>query len=246
MKKLAIKTAIIIEAILGYGIPLSMWVISLGFIWALILSASDSEVWRYLLASILAGPGILGAFFLTKKVVMPGLETISPKALKILIACGLLAVLLSEAEFGGPFMPAVVVTGHFAFIARNYLWQNDSQEIFTVPAVYSTVVLLVSYHLVIAVTVVAKVVFELLFDRLLLSRLILNDSSPQDYSWLEILFSITAIAIGIFCFSGATRFASRIRNLDVGKVVPITVVLGLTTLPVSFYAMLILIFFNPQ
>ena len=241
MKKLAIKTALIIEAILGYGIPLSMWVISLGVIWALILSASDPEVWRYLLASILAGPGILGAFFLTKKVVMPGLETISPKALKILIACGLLAVLLSEAEFGGPFMPAVVVTGHFAFIARNYLWQNDSQEIFTVPAVYSTVVLLVSYHLVIA-----KVVFELLFDRLLLSRLILNDSSPQDYSWLEILFSITAIAIGIFCFSGAQRFASRIRNLDVGKVVPITVVLGLTTLPVSFYAMLILIFFNPQ
>src|SRR5690554_989976 len=96
-----------------------------------LLAGVDIELATVLLAITLGGIGLWGVVHLTIKVIQPNYRVITPRVLKRFLACGYLAVFIAIQLFDPElqelaviFLPPLLVTTHFMYLARGYLWQR--------------------------------------------------------------------------------------------------------------------------
>ena len=128
--------ALIIETIIGFGLPVYIWVfglimspfLALGFV-----TGVGVDMAVYLLVIVLGGIGLWGMLQLTVKVLEPQSRVTTPRRLLGFIACGFLAVSIITVLLGFDptgfsliFLPPVLVAVHFLYLAREYLWKSSS------------------------------------------------------------------------------------------------------------------------
>lgn len=128
------KVVLIAEAVMSFAPMVLIWL--LGFFMSPVflfglLAGVDVELATVLLAITLGGIGLWGVVHLTIKVIQPNYRVITPRVLKRFLACGYLAVFIAIQLFDPElqelaviFLPPLLVTTHFMYLARGYLWQR--------------------------------------------------------------------------------------------------------------------------
>ncbi|MDO3386376.1 hypothetical protein QWI17_11055 [Gilvimarinus sp. SDUM040013] len=129
------KIALIIETIIGFGLPIYMWVLGLimsPFLFLGFVTGGEIEMAVSVLAVALGGIGLWGMLQLAVKVIEPHSRVTTPRRLTGFVVCGLLAVSIATVLLGFEpkgfsliFLPPVLVTVHFLYLARGYLWPNS-------------------------------------------------------------------------------------------------------------------------
>lgn len=129
------KIALIIETIIGFGLPVYVWVLglimspffALGFV-----TGGGVDMAISFLAVVLGGTGLWGMLQLTVKVLEPHSRVTTPRKILGFVACGFLAVSIATVLLGFEasgfsliFLPPVLVAMHFLYLAREYLWQSS-------------------------------------------------------------------------------------------------------------------------
>lgn len=131
----AFKTVfLIIEMVIGFGIPVYMWVFGVIMSPIIVLgvfTGGGIEMAAPLMAIVLGGVGAWGMLQLAVKVLDPSARITPPKRLLSYTSCGFGAVLLATmflgfepAVVGLILIPPLVVSAHFLYLARGYIWQN--------------------------------------------------------------------------------------------------------------------------
>lgn len=129
------KTALIIETIIGFGVPVFTWFLGISmspFLILWVVEVGGIEMVAAVLAIVLGGIGLWGMLQLAVKVIEPHSRVATPRKLLSCVVCGLLAVSIATVIFDfGPegssliFLPPVLVSAHFLFLARGYFWKSS-------------------------------------------------------------------------------------------------------------------------
>jgi len=129
------KIALIIETIIGFCLPVYIWVLGLimsPFLALGIVTGGGVDMAVSLLAVILGGIGLWGMLQLAVKVLEPHSQVTTPRRLLGFVACGFLAVSIAimllgfeSTSFSVVFLPPILVAIHFLYLARKYLWQGS-------------------------------------------------------------------------------------------------------------------------
>lgn len=129
------KIALLIEIIIGFGLPVYIWILGLimsPFLALGFVTGGGVDMAVSLLVVVLGGAGLWGMLQLTVKVLDPRSRVAAPRRLLGFIACGFLAVPVATVLLGFEslgfsliFLPPVLVAVHFLYLARAYLWQSS-------------------------------------------------------------------------------------------------------------------------
>lgn len=129
------KIALLIETVIGFGLPVYIWVLGLimsPFLALGFVTGGGVDMAASFLVVVLGGFGLWGMLQLTVKVLEPHSRVTAPRRLLGFIACGFLAVSIATVLLGFEpsgfsliFLPPVLVAVHFLYLAREYLWQSS-------------------------------------------------------------------------------------------------------------------------
>lgn len=126
------KIALLIEAAVGFSVLIIYWIMGVIMSPVMVLRLlvnAEFEMAFPVLVIVLGGVGVWGMLQLMVKVLAPGVRVANPRRLLVYVCCGLLAVSVVavfsgfEDDFFLVFLPPVLVTIHFIYLARWYLRQ---------------------------------------------------------------------------------------------------------------------------
>lgn len=129
------KIALIIEFIIGFGLPVYIWILGLimsPFLALGFVKDGEFDMAASLVTVVLGGVGLWGMLQLTVKVLEPHSRVTTPRKLLGFVACGLLTVSIATVLLGFEpkgfsliFLPPILVTVHFLYLARGYFWKSS-------------------------------------------------------------------------------------------------------------------------
>jgi hypothetical protein len=123
--------ALLLETIVGFSMPLYIWCIGLVFspgMFQGFFTGQAIEAGVMICAVIAGGFGICGILQLVVKIIKPVSEIASPEKLKAYIATGFVSITLAMYILGFDpyfFAPPALVTMHFVYLSRDYLFENS-------------------------------------------------------------------------------------------------------------------------
>lgn len=133
------KILLLLELAIGFGYLLYFWLIGVIFSPAIAWSlfGGNTEAFLPLVAIYLGAVGFWGLLQLALKVFLPTTKVLSPGWLRVSIASGYMAILITVFGFDLPsgtnnsshiyplvVLPLLVAT-HFVYLGRSYLWQSS-------------------------------------------------------------------------------------------------------------------------
>ena len=128
------RILILTEVLIGFSFVSYFWVLGASLIWIFLpgIFLGDISAVLAVISVIFGGFGLYAIFKLTRKILWPDANTISPIFIKVSLFLGLLGLITSSHAIGGmesgafflnPFIfyPPFLVTLHLVYLGRVYL-----------------------------------------------------------------------------------------------------------------------------